>query len=165
MKEFFVDQSGKMTPVTVIKKPGMGWKHAVFPLMVIMLLGSGGCSSLSYYMHMIDGHMELISKERDISEMIRDETTDSELREKLIASQSMRDFASTELALPDNDSYRSYADIGRPYAVWNVIAAEKFSISAKQWCFVFVGFVFFHGCHLPSNISQYSHRAVSRGTA
>ena len=39
------------------------------------------------------------------------------------------------LGLPDNRSYRVYADIGRPYVVWNVVAAPEFSVRPKVWCF------------------------------
>lgn len=45
------------------------------------------------------------------------------LRERLRLAQRARDFAVTELAMPDNDSYRRYADLQRPAAVWNVVAA------------------------------------------
>ncbi|MFK5926485.1 MAG: aminopeptidase, partial [Desulfuromusa sp.] len=51
----------------------------------------------------------------------------------------------TELGLPDNDSYRCYADIGRPYAVWNVVAAAEFSLEPKQWCFPIAGCVSYKG--------------------
>jgi predicted aminopeptidase len=57
----------------------------------------------------------------------------------------MRMFARTELALPDNGSYRSYADLERAYAVWNVFAAPELSLEPKQWCFLVVGCVAYRG--------------------
>ena len=42
-----------------------------------------------------------------------------------------REFASDELQLPDNRSYRTYADIHRPYVVWNVVATPEFSVAPQ----------------------------------
>ena len=57
----------------------------------------------------------------------------------------IRDFASKELGLPDNASYRSYADIHRPYVVWNVVAAPELSTEPRQWCFPVAGCVAYRG--------------------
>ncbi|MCB1809008.1 MAG: aminopeptidase, partial [Candidatus Competibacteraceae bacterium] len=46
-----------------------------------------------------------------------------------------RDFASQHLRLPDNNSYRNYADLGRPYAVYNVFAAPELSLESYHWCY------------------------------
>lgn len=158
-----MDRLGKMTIAHVFMQPARCGRLAIYPLLFIMLMGVTGCSSLSYYLDMIGGHLELISKERDISEMIRDETTDKDLREKLIASQAMRDFASSELALPDNDSYRSYADIGRAYAVWNVIAAKEFSIDAERWCFIFAGCISYRGYFSEQDAKAYADELAGQG--
>ncbi len=71
--------------------------------------------------------------------------TPAALRTQLEAVTSIRDFASRDLGLPDNGSYRSYADVGRTYVVWNVVAAPEFSVDPKQWCYPFVGCVAYRG--------------------
>ena len=48
-------------------------------------------------------------------------------------------------ALPDNGSYKSYADLGRPYVAWNVFAAPEFSIEPVSYCFAFAGCVGYRG--------------------
>lgn len=141
----------------------MTYQQLKFYSTLLCMLLLTGCSSLSYYMNIIDGHFELLSNERDISEIIKDESTDKGLREKLITSQEMRNFASTELALPDNDSYRSYADIGRPYAVWNVIATEEFSVNAHQWCFLFVGCISYRGYFTEQEAKAYADELAKQG--
>jgi predicted aminopeptidase len=45
------------------------------------------------------------------------------LKARLALSQRIRDFAARELQLPDNPSYRRYADLQRRAVVWNVVAA------------------------------------------
>lgn len=104
-----------------------------------------GCSELGYYLHCAKGHMDVLSDTRPISAVIADSQTDSQTRDSLKKVQQMREFAVTELGLPDNDSYRNYADIGRRYVVWNVVAAEEFSLTAKEWCFPVAGCVSYKG--------------------
>jgi predicted aminopeptidase len=71
--------------------------------------------------------------------------TPEPLRERLELTQRMRDFAVTELKLPDNGSYRSYADLKRKAAVWNVVAAPELSLKLTTWCFPIVGCVGYRG--------------------
>ena len=77
-------------------------------------------------------------------------STPPALRTQLEAVTSIRDFASHDLGLPDNGSYRSYADVGRPYVVWNVVAAPEFSVDAKHWCYPIVGCVAYRGYFVES---------------
>lgn len=103
------------------------------------------CSNLSYYAQAVGGHAEVLKAARPINEMLTDASTTSELREKLERVREIRDFASRQLGLPDNGSYRSFADLGRPFAVWNVSATEEFSLAPKTWCMVIVGCVSYRG--------------------
>jgi len=80
-----------------------------------------------------------------ISRVIANPSTPPAVRSQLEAVASIREFAIHELGLPDNGSYRSYADVGRPYVVWNVVAAPEFSVDAKEWCYPIVGCVAYRG--------------------
>jgi predicted aminopeptidase len=108
---------------------------------VLISLPSGGC----YLLESARGQLALMSKREPIAQVIRRPSTPPALRSQLEAVSSIRDFASRELGLPDNGSYRSYADIGRPYVVWNVVAAPEFSVDAKEWCYPIVGCVAYRG--------------------
>ncbi len=80
-----------------------------------------------------------------IEQVIADPDTTPAVRAHLEEVRAARQFASQELALPDNDSFRSYADIGRPYVVWNVVAAPGYSVRPKHWCFPVAGCVAYRG--------------------
>ena len=54
------------------------------------------------------------------------------LKERLALSQRIRDFAVAELKLPDNPSYRRYADLRRGAVVWNVVAAPALFGHAQE---------------------------------
>src|SRR5690606_23371954 len=86
-----------------------GW----VPLLLVLLLG--GCSSLDYYSQLAAGHLELLRARQPLQAIIEDPARDPTLRQRLRLASQARTFASSHLALPDNDSYRSYADLGRPF--------------------------------------------------
>jgi predicted aminopeptidase len=120
---------------------------SIFPLMLAILLACSlaGCSNLGYYAQAIDGHLGVMLATRPISDVVRDAAGDPVLTKKLTDVLTIREFASRELVLPDNNSYRTYADIGRPYVVWNVFAAPEFSLEPKRWCLLLVGCVNYRG--------------------
>ncbi len=131
------------------------WKKSLwmasFATLAIVALGAAtacltsGCSSLGYYAQSVSGHLSLLNAARPVPEWLADSTTPPELRERLVLSQQMRDYAASALALPDNDSYRRYADLHRGAAVWNVVAAPELSLVLKTWCFPVVGCVGYRG--------------------
>lgn len=102
---------------------------------------SGGC----YLLQSAQGQLALMSKREPIARVIDKASTPPALRSQLEAVTAIRNFASRELGLPDNGSYRSYADLGRPFVVWNVVAAPEFSVDAKEWCYPIVGCVAYRG--------------------
>ena len=100
----------------------------VRPLVLsVLLLTSAlllpGCSALSYYWQAFNGQMEVGRRARPIEEVMADSASGAELKRKLAYAQRAREFASRELGLPDNQSYRRYADVQRPFVVWNVFSA------------------------------------------
>ncbi|PLY03962.1 MAG: aminopeptidase [Desulfuromonas sp.] len=103
------------------------------------------CGDLGYYLQCARGHLGIMAATRPIERVIADPATTETTRERLETVVAMRNFAVSELALPDNDSYRRYADIGSPYVIWNLVAAEEFSLQPYQWCFPIAGCVPYKG--------------------
>ena len=104
-----------------------------------------GCATLSYFWQAFNGQMEVRRLSRPVEEVLADSSTGAELKRKLAYAQRAREFASRELALPDNRSYRLYADLKRPYVVWNVFAAPELSLTMKTQCFPVAGCVPYRG--------------------
>jgi predicted aminopeptidase len=109
------------------------------------MLSLGACSSISYYSQAVQGHLDLTRRKQDIEELIADPATQPELRARLETVQSIRQFAINELALPDNGSYTSYADLERDVTVWLLNAAPELSLQPRQWCYLFVGCLSYRG--------------------
>ncbi len=117
--------------------------------MLLLALGAAclttGCASLGYYAQAANGHLALVQAARPVADWLADPAMPAPVRERLQLSQRMRDFAVTALQLPDNNSYRRYADLGRSAAVWNVVAAPELGLALKTWCFPVMGCVGYRG--------------------
>jgi predicted aminopeptidase len=123
------------------------------------LLPLGGC----YLMQAATGQMAIASKREPIADVLADSATPPPLRARLEYVAAARDFASRELGLPDNESYRSYADLGRPYVVWNVFAAPEFSVEPRRWCFPIAGCVVYRGYFSEDAAQRYARKLRRRG--
>jgi predicted aminopeptidase len=128
---------------------------------VLGLMSSITCGC--YLLESAQGQLALMSKREPIARVIENPSTPPALRSQLEEVWSIRDFASRELGLPDNGSYRSYADVGRPYVVWNVVAAPQFSVDAKEWCYPIVGCVAYRGYFVEARARSFAARARARG--
>lgn len=110
-------------------------------LALLALLLCTGCETLSYYSQAIGGQLHLLASARPLDAWLADPATPGDLRERLQTAHGIREFASRRLGLPDNASYTSYAELGRPFVVWNAFAAPEFSVEPKRECFPFTGCV------------------------
>jgi predicted aminopeptidase len=120
----------------------------LFPGVLLLLLN--GCSSVSYYSQLASGQWQLLRAREPVSNVIADPHRDLKLRAHLAESQKARTFASQQLHLPDNQSYRLYADIGRPFVVWNVFVTPEFSLKPQNHCFPVAGCVAYRGYYSQS---------------
>ena len=129
----------------------------------VALAVAAGCSTLSYYGQAVAGHLAVMNRTKPIEAQLGEKSTPPELREKLARVLAMREFASRELGLPDNGSYRGYADLERPYVVWNVFAAPEFSIEPRPSCFVVVGCVSYRGYYAKDAAEGFAAQLRKQG--
>ena len=132
-------------------------------LAFVIVLIMQGCTTISYYAQSIAGGYKVLADREPISEVLQDPEVSQTVKDKLQAVLQIREFASQEMALPDNDSYRTYVDLKRPYAVWNVFAAPEFSMEMKEWCFLFVGCVRYRGYFDEQDAQQYAGELRQQG--
>ena len=130
-------------------------------LLFISLLSA--CSSARYYLDAANGHFDLLNKARPVDEVLQQLNLDEKLRQQLITFQQARNFASEQLHLPDNDSYRSFSAFDRDYVVWNVVAAEEFSTQPRQWCFLMVGCLSYRGYFEKEKVESYAEELKQQG--
>lgn len=125
-----------------------------------MALGLSGCGYLLQAAH---GQWRLMRARVPIARVLADPATPDPLRARLGTLQAARAFAVRELALPDNRSYTTYAALGRPYAVWNVVAAPPYSVAPRQWCFPVTGCIAYRGYFREADARRYAARLAARG--
>ena len=138
---------------------------AVAVALVLAVLAAS-CGSMRYYSQAVWGGAGVLVKRRSIDRLLepgRALVLSAATRERLRLTQEIRDFASRELALPDNRSYRSFADLGRPYAVWNVVAARHLSLEPKTWCYPFAGCAAYRGYFDERTARRYGDRLAAQG--
>jgi len=126
--------------------------------LVLML---SGCGTM-YLAQAAGGQIGVLKARRPIDKVVADPTTPAPLKERLTDVRAARDFAVTELHLPDNRSYRTYADIKRPFVVWNVVATPELSVEPKHWCFPIAGCVAYRGYFKEKSARKFAAQLASQ---
>ena len=126
-----------------------------------------GCAAWTdgpgYYLQSIAGQLAMMRAARPIDDLLRDPSLDPDLQRRLTEVVGIRRFASASLDLPDNASYTGYADLKRPFAVWNVFAAPELSLRLEQWCFPVAGCVGYRGYFDQGAAQRYAARLAVEG--
>ena len=133
------------------------------PALLTLVLALTGCASPTYYLHALSGQMDVLAKRRPVAAVLKDPATTTQTKQQLELVLRLREFASRELLLPDNSSYRSYADLERPFAVWNVFATPELSLEPKKWCFIVAGCVPYRGYFARDKAEQFAASMKQRG--
>ncbi len=129
----------------------------------LFLLSFSGCAQIGYYAQSIRGQFDIWAREKPIADVIGDGASSPTLRERLALVLKARAFASDELGLPRNQSYQRYADLERPFVVWNVFAAPEFSTRPVQWCFAMAGCVNYRGYFAKADADAFAAGAAANG--
>ncbi|NUN61115.1 MAG: aminopeptidase [Burkholderiaceae bacterium] len=142
-------------------------KRLHLALALLACLGLAGCAhpsdALAYYWQSVRGHLQIMQAAAPLDDWIAQDNTPAALRARLQLAQRARAFAVTELGLPDNDSYRRYADLQRPYAVWNVVAAPPFALQLHTWCFPVTGCIGYRGYFTEADAQAEAARLAAQG--
>jgi predicted aminopeptidase len=133
------------------------------PPAVFALLGAHLLLSGCYVMQAATGQAAVANRSRPIEVVVADPATPAATRGRLELAVRAREFAIHELGLPDGKSFREYADLHRPYAVWNVVATPEFSIEPRRWCFPVAGCVAYRGYFDESAARSLALKLARRG--
>lgn len=139
--------------------PGRARRAARSVLLAASCCALTGC----YLLQAAAGQWRVMHARVPIAGVIADPATPAQLRTRLLEVAAARDFAVRELALPDNRSYRSYADVHRAFVVWNVVATPEFSLSPMRWCFPVAGCVAYRGYFHERQARDFALALEARG--
>ncbi len=121
------------------------------------------CSDFGYYSQSINGHLSIMSKRQPITNLLTDPDQPEQLKRDLHLVLNVRKFAEDILYMPVNDSFMTYAELDRPYAVWNVVAAPAYSLAAYEWCFPVAGCLPYRGYFEQSAAERFADSLQERG--
>ena len=132
---------------------------AVIGVAVVLLTA---CSTAEYYWQGISGQLDLLARAQPIPAVL-EETQDPVVKRKLERVLAIREYASRELALPDNASYRRYTELPRRFVLWNVFATPALSLTPRQWCFPIAGCVNYRGYFVEADARAEAARLAANG--
>lgn len=143
---------------------GRSLRRGVVPILAgLLAILPAGCADLAYYAQAVGGHSAVLQAARPVTALLADPALEPGLRARLAEARKIRAFATRELGLPDNGSYDSYADLRRPYAVWNVFAAPEFALDLEKRCFVFIGCVPYRGYYREAEARAFARELRDQG--
>ncbi|MBX2867194.1 MAG: aminopeptidase [Acidiferrobacterales bacterium] len=130
---------------------------------LLCTIAISGCSRTSYYYQAAKGQLSLLNKRVPVKQLVQNPGTPEDLRQRLLLADRMRQFALKQLQLENNSGFTSYADIGRPYVTWNVVAAPAYSLTPETWCFPIAGCVSYKGYFKKSDAEKFEKKLLSEG--
>lgn len=107
--------------------------------------------------------MEIVRKRMPIEQLLAEGELPGPVAEQLSRVRKIQNFAVHELGLPDNGSYRYYADLGRDYVVWNVFATPELSLQNREWCYLIVGCLSYRGYFSEAAARELAEALESEG--
>ncbi|MEM6701190.1 MAG: aminopeptidase [Acidobacteriota bacterium] len=146
------------------RRPAARHRRLAFALAALALVGSlSACGSVRYVSQSAWGGLRLMAKREPISRLLDKDRLQDRERRSLEQILEMRDFATRELGLPDNKSYRSYVDVGRPWVTWSVTAAPADSVRPLVWCFPVAGCVSYRGYFSQRRAERFAEKLRQQG--
>lgn len=132
-------------------------------MLVVTLLLSSGCSTVSYYAQAVNGQLGVMAASRPLDDVLADPRTAEHVRERLRLLPDLHRFAIEELHLAASDSYRRYADVGREAMVWSIVATPDDSLEPRQWCYPVVGCASYRGYFHLAAAEAYAAQLTADG--
>lgn len=136
--------------------------HYILPLLTCLLI-LPSCQTVAFYRQAVGGQIEIFRQSRPIPPIIADLGTDPQLRRNLESVQQLRRFASEHLTLPGDESYGTYADLGRDHVTWVLYAAPEFSLKPKSWWYPTLGHLDYRGFFRESDAREYAGKLRAQG--
>lgn len=136
---------------------------AIRGLRLAALAALSAAMSGCYVLQAARGQLDVLSRREPIQRVIDRPATFDPLRARLQYVVEARQFAIDSLGLPDNASYRTYADVRRSFVVWNVFATPEFAVEPHRWCFPVAGCVVYRGYFSEGSAQRYALRLRTNG--
>jgi predicted aminopeptidase len=124
-----------------------------------------GCETAGYYAQAAGGHLALMASRQPIDEVLMASAGEASTArpEALRAVLDTREFATAQLGLPDNGSYRSTTPPKGDAVVWSVVATPRYSLEPRRWCFPVAGCTSYRGYFERAAADAYARGLADEG--
>ena len=130
---------------------------------ITAVVALSGCETLGYYTQAASGQFYILTHRQPVDALLQDSNIDVALKAKLAVVDDIRQFAREQLRLPVGKDYSTYADLKRPYVVWNVFAAPEFSMQPQSWCYPVAGCVSYRGYFSENAANEFARKTADAG--
>jgi predicted aminopeptidase len=145
------------------KRASRGRRWLIVSTVLLVIAAVSGCKSVGFYSQALKGQYQILSSQIRVERLLEDKTTPEELRAKLKLVGDLRRFAEQELALKVDGHYTRYANLHRPFVVWNIQAAGEFSMQPKTWWYPVLGRLEYRGYFTEAGATNYARWLRGRG--
>lgn len=122
-----------------------------------------GCEAIGFYAQAARGQWQLLSTREPVADLLSRDQTEPALKQRLALINQIRDFAQQQIALPLEQNFSTYVDVGRPYVIWNVFAAPELSVRPLTWCYPIAGCVSYRGYFAQADADQKAQQLAAEG--
>jgi predicted aminopeptidase len=122
----------------------------------------GGGIGPGYFVQAALGQLQISSRARPISEVLRDGRSDLRTQKALESVSAIKAFGEQQGLRPTRN-YEEYSDLHRPAVVWVVSACEPLRFEVQRWSFPIVGSFSYLGWFDRSAGEQFRDRLASHG--
>ena len=135
-------------------------KSKLLILGAVAVLLLTGCETVQFYSQSVAGHTRLMLARQPLSKAINQAQPPE--RTLLESIPAVLDFAELNIGLAAKGSYSSFVPLQRDYPVYTVMAAQEFSTTPENWCYLVIGCASYRGYFSEMAAKQFASKLVEQ---
>jgi len=132
-------------------------------IVIVSTMLSAGCETIHFYRQAAWGQLKLMHARVPVAQAEQDAEASTQALAGLQSARRIIKFAEGELKLAADGRYQSYVQLDREYVLWNLFAAEAYSVTGVQWCYPMVGCAPYRGYFNSSAVDALAQKYQQRG--
>ena len=135
-------------------------KMALLALYLCLLTG---CEHIGFYNQAVTGHIGIMLGSQPVNELLADPEIPNTLRQQLILTQRILEYAETALSIEAGGKYQRYVQLQGDYVVWNVFAAKPLDLGGETWCYPVAGCAPYKGFYAQEDALAFADKYQRMG--
>jgi predicted aminopeptidase len=133
-------------------------RRAKIGLLALTLCLLAGCEHISFYNQAVKGHLGIMLSSQSVNALLEDPETTQALRQQLILTQKIVQYAGTKLLLDADGKYERFVQLQGDYVVWNVFAAKPLDLRGQTWCYPVAGCAPYRGYYAQEDALAFANK-------